>query len=79
VGLDDLVSHTQNEYVRIACSLARDTRRLQELRDALRATMRQSSLANAALMVGNFENAILDAWSRSTTSRKSSSNAPRAT
>jgi predicted O-linked N-acetylglucosamine transferase (SPINDLY family) len=64
VGLDDLVAHTEIEFVRIACALARDTRRLQELRVTLRNTMRQSSLTNAQLMVGNFENAILDAWRR---------------
>lgn len=57
LGLDDLVAHTDEDYVRAAVSLAQDTPRLVQIRNELRQRMLASPLGNGALYAREFEQA----------------------
>lgn len=61
-GLSDLVAATPADYVDIACRLATDTGRLQELRQVLRKRLEASPLLDRAAYVATVERAYRDAW-----------------
>lgn len=64
VALDDLVARSHDDYVRIACELARDPQRLAELRSSLRARMTGSSLCDPARFTRSLEDAYRQMWRR---------------
>lgn len=64
VGLDDLVAHSNDEYVRIACELARDPDRLAALRSSLRARMTGSTLCDPSRFTRSLEDAYRQMWRR---------------
>jgi protein O-GlcNAc transferase len=61
LGIDDLVARTDDEYVQVAVSLARDIDRLASLRSELRQRMLDTPLGNGALFAREFEQACLQA------------------
>ena len=71
VGLAELATHSQDEYVATAIRLAQDLPRLAALRATLRERMRQSPLLDAASFARNVEHAYREAW-RSWCARQSS-------
>jgi predicted O-linked N-acetylglucosamine transferase (SPINDLY family) len=62
VGLDDLVTSTADEYVRVAAALADDRDRLATLRKTLRETLRHSSLCDYAGYVKELQSLWRQAW-----------------
>ncbi len=64
VGADDLVAHSEDEYVAIAARLARDRSRLGDLRAGLRATMAASPLCDGPAFARAMETAYRDMWRR---------------
>ena len=62
VGLDDLVASDLDGYVDAAAGLAGDHERLGELRSALRARMRRSSLCDAQTFTRELEAAYREMW-----------------
>jgi predicted O-linked N-acetylglucosamine transferase (SPINDLY family) len=64
VGLADLVAATAEEFVCKAIALARDPRRLRELRDGMRERMRASALLDAAGFARGMEAAYRQMWLR---------------
>jgi predicted O-linked N-acetylglucosamine transferase (SPINDLY family) len=62
VGLGDLVVSTTDTYVETAVSLARDIKRLSELRGSLRERMRQSPLTNVPRFTRQLEQAYRSVW-----------------
>jgi protein O-GlcNAc transferase len=65
IGLTELIANTDEEYVKIAVSLAKDLKRLQSLRKRLRQTMAQSPLTDAKRFTANLEmcyRAMWDNW-----------------
>jgi predicted O-linked N-acetylglucosamine transferase (SPINDLY family) len=62
VGLNEMVAHSEEEYVQIAADLARDRRRLRELRRALRSRMGASVLMDAPRFTRNIEAAYRAMW-----------------
>ncbi len=63
VGLTDLVAASPDAYVDIACGLASDAGRLQDLRQTLRARLAASPLLDRAAYVSAVERAYREAWS----------------
>lgn len=59
IGLEELAAETEDDYVLIAASLARDIQRIGELRRTMRARMRQSSLCDVAAFTQRLEEAFL--------------------
>jgi protein O-GlcNAc transferase len=64
VGLPELVTASLEEYERTALALARDARRLSELRTALQRNRDTSSLFDLPRMTRNIERAYLRMWER---------------
>ncbi|XP_039124737.1 probable UDP-N-acetylglucosamine--peptide N-acetylglucosaminyltransferase SPINDLY [Dioscorea cayenensis subsp. rotundata] len=64
VGLDRLVAHTEDEYVRLAIQLASDIRALSELRMTLRELMSRSPVCNGAKFVNGLEYTYRKLWHR---------------
>ncbi len=64
VGADDLVAHSEDEYVATAARLAGDRSRLRELRGGLRATMAASPLCDGPAFARAVEAAFRDMWRR---------------
>ncbi|KAH7680764.1 Protein O-GlcNAc transferase protein [Dioscorea alata] len=64
VGLDRLVAHTEDEYVRLAIQLASDIRALSELRMTLRELMSRSPVCNGAKFVHGLESTYRKLWHR---------------
>ena len=62
IGLTELVSNTQDDYVRIASNLARDLARLGNLGRTLRARMEASPLMDAPRFARNVEAAYRQMW-----------------
>ena len=62
LGLRELVTHSDDEFVNIAVKLAADFPRLEGLRRTLRQRMRQSPLMDAARFARNIESAYREAW-----------------
>jgi predicted O-linked N-acetylglucosamine transferase (SPINDLY family) len=62
LGLTELVAHTKEEFFAIATKLAGDLPRLSELRQGLRARMRQSPLCDAKGFARDIEAAYRQMW-----------------
>jgi predicted O-linked N-acetylglucosamine transferase (SPINDLY family) len=62
VGLPELAASTEEEYLRIATSLAGDPSRLAQMRGALRSRMRASPLLETARFARNLEAAFRAMW-----------------
>jgi predicted O-linked N-acetylglucosamine transferase (SPINDLY family) len=62
LGLDDLVAHSEAEYVDAAAALARDVPRLRGLQQGLRPRMRGSPLLDAAAFMRDLEAAYRAMW-----------------
>jgi protein O-GlcNAc transferase len=62
MGLDELIARSDEEYVRIAVALARDTERLAKLRASLRERMRASPLTDAPSYARALEAAYRGIW-----------------
>jgi protein O-GlcNAc transferase len=61
-GLPDLIARTDDRYVEIATSLARDRTRLTDLRTTLRPRLQSSPLMNAPRFTRNVEHAFRAMW-----------------
>ena len=64
VGLQELVAHSEDEYLRVAMELARDPARLAQLRAGLRGRMRASPLLAAAAFTCDLEDLYRAAWTQ---------------
>jgi predicted O-linked N-acetylglucosamine transferase (SPINDLY family) len=64
VGADDLVAHSEDEYVAIAARLAGDPARLRDFRAGLRAAMAASPLCDGPAFARAMEAAYRDMWRR---------------
>lgn len=64
VQLPDLIAQSEDDYLRIATTLAKDTPRLSKLRATLRDRVRTSPLLDAARFARNVESAYRAAWAR---------------
>ena len=62
VGLNDLIAHTQQEYIDKAISLAYDPERRINLRSNLRKQMAESPLCDGDSLANAIENAYLEMW-----------------
>jgi protein O-GlcNAc transferase len=62
LGLEELVAHDADGFVRIATELARSPERLSELRRGLRERLRRSPLMDAAGFTRELEQAYRTAW-----------------
>jgi predicted O-linked N-acetylglucosamine transferase (SPINDLY family) len=66
VGLEELVANDADDYVRLAASLASDTRNLQDFRSTLRNQVSVSPLCNAAEFSRDFETVLQEIVAEST-------------
>ena len=64
VGLQELISESEEDYVKKAVQLAGDLNRLQKLRSNLRSIMSQSSLMDARGFILSLETAYRQTWKR---------------
>jgi len=62
--MDDLVAASDDDYVRIATGLARDTQRRAELRAGLRGRMKESALCDGRTLTRQVEKAYREMWRR---------------
>ncbi len=62
IGLQDLVAHSPDEYLRIALDLAHDQARLAQLRSGMRERMRASPLLAAAAFTRDLEDCYRAIW-----------------
>lgn len=62
LGLDELVAHTDDEFVRIAVQLATDLPRLAQLRQSLRLRMERSPLMDGSRFAKNVESVYRQVW-----------------
>ena len=62
LDLHELLAHSPDEYVRIACDLSGNQTRLQQLRSSLRSRMLSSALMDHARFARNMECAYRAAW-----------------
>jgi len=72
LGLDGLVAHSPDEYLKIAVDLAGDRGRLQGLRSSLRERMLASPIMNPGQVTESLERAYQSIWERWCTSRAAS-------
>lgn len=63
-GLSDLVAYSDEEYVEKAVRLARDTRRVEELRSTMRDKISSSPLMDSERFTRNLEKAFKNIWDR---------------
>ena len=66
LGLENLITHTVEDYINLAVILANDTDFRQKLRASLRDTMMQSPLCDGRGLAHVIESAYLDMWERRT-------------
>lgn len=64
LGLQDLIAHSGDDYVRIAAALACDRERLHGLRTALRTRLEQSPLRDEISFTRTLESALRHMWQR---------------
>lgn len=64
LDLDELVTHTQDDYVALGIALATDRQRLMRLRDGLRGRLLASPLADHARLAGEVGKAFRAMWIR---------------
>lgn len=64
VGLGDLVANSPREYVTNAIQLARDPKRLRELRCGMRDRLRRSTLLDGGPVVREMESVCLQLWNK---------------
>ena len=64
LGLDDLVTHSRDEYIALAVSLANNPDRRSDLRASLRDRMRQSDLCDARGLASAMEDVYESMWNR---------------
>ena len=62
LGLRELVAESVDQYVELACALARDQGRLANLRSTLRGRMQSSPLMDASAFARGFEGVLGEAW-----------------
>jgi predicted O-linked N-acetylglucosamine transferase (SPINDLY family) len=62
LGLDELVTRSEDDYVRVAVELAADASRRAELRSGLRERFANSSLRDEQGFTRSFETAVRQAW-----------------
>lgn len=62
IGLEELIAHSEEEYVQKAVALATDLQRLNTLRATMRERMRQSPLMDAQSFTRNLESAYRKMW-----------------
>jgi tetratricopeptide (TPR) repeat protein len=62
-GYGDLVAHDEKEYFQLNIKLARNTRRLADIRESLRERMSGMALFDGAGVTRSLESAYLDMWS----------------
>jgi protein O-GlcNAc transferase len=62
VGLQELITHSEDEYIALAVSLARDQHRLRTLRGGLRQKMQGSQLMDKQRFVETLEKAYQRMW-----------------
>ncbi len=62
IGLPELVAHSEDEYLRIACDLAHDQTCLAQLRAGMRERMRASPLLAAAAFTRDLEDCYRTVW-----------------
>lgn len=62
VGLNELVCHTTQEYVKMAIDLGNDPQRLNAIRDGLQRNRGDSRLFNTNRFIRNLENAYTQMW-----------------
>jgi len=61
-GLEEVVAHSENEYVHLAVGLAQDRQRLIALRDSQRRKMQESQLMDKELFTATLEKAYRRMW-----------------
>ncbi len=64
LGLTELIAHTPEQFVEIACALAQDISRLRALRATLRERMKASPLMDAQAFARNIEGAYRQMWQK---------------
>src|SRR5205814_2982845 len=64
VGLEDLIAHTQDEYIAIAQRLATDAPRRADLRSRLRPTLLASPLCDGSAFSRRMDRALRTMWRR---------------
>ncbi len=64
VGLENLVAHSEEEYINLATALARDRQRLLTFRNSQRRKMRESQLMDSELFTSTLENAYRRMWQK---------------
>ena len=62
LGLQDMIAHSDDEYVEIVARLAGDLPKLAELRRGLRARVAASPLVDAKAFAGHVERAYRQMW-----------------
>ena len=55
LGLNDLITENQEQFVTISVALAKDRERLYEIRSGLRLKMKESPLMNGSLFAQNMQ------------------------
>jgi protein O-GlcNAc transferase len=69
LGVADLIAETDAHYLDIACGLAQDRSRRQDLRHRLRAMMRNSAVCDEGGVVADIEAAYRRIWREATSAR----------
>ena len=62
IGLSELAASSEEDYLQLACSLARDPQRLTQLRATLRSRMQSSPLLDAPRLARHVEAAFRQMW-----------------
>ena len=63
-ALPELITRSEDDFVALAVSLAKDKPRLASYRDGMRERLKGSPLLNAPLHAAGFYTALRDAWRR---------------
>lgn len=61
-GFPEFIAGSPEEYVQLAVNLAKDTGKLSDIRNSLRAKIRRSHLTDAKNFTSNIENVYLEIW-----------------
>jgi predicted O-linked N-acetylglucosamine transferase (SPINDLY family) len=77
LGLTELIANTSDDYIRIACELAKNRGRLTSLRDGLRARMAASPVCDAETFTRNLETVYRKMWQEWCARPDSCSSTPR--
>ena len=62
IGLDDLCTYSEKDYVETACSLAQDIGRLSHYKQTIRPALLESSICDSATFTKNLETAYRTMW-----------------